>query len=372
MKKLSAILFMSTLILASCGDDDDDDDGPDSGSLSLDISGLEDLGSDYAYEGWIIVDGAPVSTGVFDVSSNGALSQTSFDVDAEQLAAATAFVLSIEPSPDSDPAPAATKLLSGSFSGNSASVTVDEQMGDFSNAAGVFFLRTPTDETGTNNGNDEFGVWFGNPGAPPTAGLNLPTLGAGWIYEGWVVGDGDLPLSTGTFTAFDTQDDFNGFSGAENTVGPPIPGEDFFLNAPSGETFPLDVRGRTVVISVEPVPDNSPAPFAAKPLVGTAGQETAPATHEFGQNTWFIGHRNYYKKLSGINYRKCVAVSSGFLKVTGDSHFLWSFLNMDTWVVLLVPATLNQMNGKMGLGITYFHPNNLSTLPFSDLKFSQI
>lgn len=38
--------------------------------------------------------------------------------------------------------------------------------------------------------------------------------------------------------------------------GPPVPGEDFFINAPSGETFPLDIRGRTVVISVELVPDN--------------------------------------------------------------------------------------------------------------------
>lgn len=284
MKRLSAILFMSTLILASYGDDDDDDDddSPDSGSVSLNISGLEDLGSDYAYEGWIIVDEAPVSTGVFTVDSDGAWSQTSFDVDAEMLASASAFVLSIEPVPDSDPAPAATKLLSGAFSGNTASVTVDEQVGDFSNAAGTFFLRTPTDETGTNNGNDENGVWFGTPGAPPTANLTLPTLGNGWIYEGWVV-DGS-PISTGTFSAFGTQDDSNAFSGAENNVGPPVPGEDFFLNAPSGVTFPIDVRGKMVVISVEPVPDNSPLPFAAKPLVGTAGQETAPSTHDFGQN----------------------------------------------------------------------------------------
>ena len=63
-----------------------------------------------------------------------------------------------------------------------------------------------------------------------------------------------------------------------------MPGEDFFLNAPVGETFPLDVRGRMVVISVEPVPDDSPAPFAMKPLVGTAGQDVAPSTHDFGQN----------------------------------------------------------------------------------------
>lgn len=283
MKRLSVILFMSTLILASCGDDDDDDDnGPEAGSLSVDISGLEDLGTDFAYEGWVIVDGAPVSTGVFSVSADGNLSQTSFDVDAEQLAAATAFVLSIEPVPDSDPAPAATKLLRGEFSGSTASVST-EILGDFSDASGVFFLRTPTDETNGNNGNDENGVWFGIPGMPPAAGLNLPTLPDGWAYEGWVVGDAG-PLSTGTFTDLGAVDSSNGFSGAEANAGPPVPGEDFFLNAPEGETFPLDVRGRTIVISIEPVPDNSPAPFAAKPLVGIAGQEIAPVTHDFGQN----------------------------------------------------------------------------------------
>jgi hypothetical protein len=66
--------------------------------------------------------------------------------------------------------------------------------------------------------------------------------------------------------------------------GPPIPGEDFFTNAPAGEFFPLDIRGRTIVISIEPVPDDSLAPFAMKPLLGMAGQITAPTTYSFGQN----------------------------------------------------------------------------------------
>ena len=69
-----------------------------------------------------------------------------------------------------------------------------------------------------------------------------------------------------------------------SNAGPPVPGEDFFNNAPAGETFPLDVRGRMVVISVEPVPDNSPAPFALKPLAAPAGAETAPTAHDFGLN----------------------------------------------------------------------------------------
>lgn len=116
---------------------------------------------------------------------------------------------------------------------------------------------------------------------PPTPNFVLPTLPAGWAYEGWVVGDSG-PLSTGTFTAFNSADASAPFSGPVG--GPPVPGEDFFENAPAGETFPLDVRGRTIVISVEPVPDDSPAPFVLKPLVGTAGNETAPTTHAFGPN----------------------------------------------------------------------------------------
>ena len=121
---------------------------------------------------------------------------------------------------------------------------------------------------------------------PPTATLDLPTLPVGWTYEGWVIGDSG-PLSTGTFNAHDQMDDNAGapdsFGGVEQ-LGPPIPGEDFFNNAPAGETFPLDIRGRMVVISVEPVPDNSPAPFLLKPLAAVSGNELAPNFHDFAQN----------------------------------------------------------------------------------------
>ena len=279
IKKLVLGVMALGLIATSCSSDDDN--GSTTQNLTLNLSGLEDLGSDYVYEGWIIVSGAPVSTGTFSVDGLGALSATTFSVDATQLNAATAFVLSIEPVNDPDPTPAPTKLLRGDFSGNSATVNTGI-VGDFSNAAGSFFLRTPTDETGTNNMNDESGAWFGTPGMPPTPNFVLPTLPEGWAYEGWVVGDAG-PITTGTFTTFNTMDSGNPFSGI-NSAGPPIPGEDFLLNAPAGENFPLDVRNRTVVISVEPVPDNSPAPFAMKPLVGIAGTETAPSTHPFGLN----------------------------------------------------------------------------------------
>ncbi len=284
MKKLLALLIIPAFLM-SCGDDD----SPTIANLNVTINGLEDLGTTAQYEGWVIVDGTPVSTGTFTVDGSGNLSTTSFDVNTEDLEAATKFVLTIEPIPDPDPAPAEAKLLAGDFNGTAATLStgVAPALGDFSNAAGTLFLRTPTDEMSgtTNNGNDIYGVWFGTPGMPPTPNFTLPELPEGWVYEGWVIGDAG-PISTGTFTDFGERDSGNPFSGTENNVGPPVPGEDFFNAAPSGETFPLDIRGRNVVISVEPVPDNSPAPFLLKPLTRMldADAATAPTAHSFEQN----------------------------------------------------------------------------------------
>lgn len=253
-------LFMVSLSFTSCGDDE-----PTTESFTLNISGLEDLGSEAAYEGWIMVDGAPQTTGVFSVDANGNLSATSFDVDAEDLANATAFILTVEPSPDNDPAPSDVHILAGDFSGNSASLDVSHGAAlgnDFSSSNGKYILATPTDMDDTNEAS---GIWFlDNSSGSPEAGLSLPTLPAGWAYEGWAVIDG-TPVSTGTFTSATGVDDSAVYSGAG---GPPFPGEDFLNNAPTGLTFPTDLTGGTAVISIEPVPDNSTAPFVLKPLVG--------------------------------------------------------------------------------------------------------
>ncbi|CAL2101081.1 conserved exported protein of unknown function [Tenacibaculum sp. 190130A14a] len=261
-KAILGLAILGFFLLSSCSDDDDT---PRRANLTLNISGLENLGTSYKYEGWVIVNGTPVSTGTFDVNDSGQLSQTTFSIDAGILSAATRFVLSIEPSPDNDPAPAATKLLVGDFSGNSASVSSTGIVGNFSAAAGKYILATPTDGMANN---ERSGVWFlDNSSGSAVAGLTLPTLSAGWKYEGWAVIDG-TPVSTGTFTAVDSADDnaaTSTFKGSVNN-GPGYPGEDFIQNAPSGLTFPTDLRGRTIVISVEPDPDNSPSPFTLKPL----------------------------------------------------------------------------------------------------------
>ncbi len=265
IKLFFVLAVISVFTLIGCSDDDDMQ--TDTTNLTLDITGLEDLGDEYVYEGWIIVNGSPVSAGIFNVNTDGSLTKSSFDLDRVDLESATAYVLTIEPSPDSDPSPSDVHILAGDFSGNQADLTTDHGSAigtDFINSSGSYILATPTD--GGSNTNELSGVWWLNPSAGPGAGLDLPTLPSGWIYEGWAVINGS-PISTGTFTSVAGADDFNGFSGTA-AAGPPFPGEDLLMNAPEEHSFPTNLSGGAVVISVEPVPDNSSAPFLLKPLVG--------------------------------------------------------------------------------------------------------
>jgi len=265
MKKIKYLGALAIGLLAtSCGNDDEAIIAPVNSTLSFNISGLENLGTDYTYEGWIIVNGSPVSTGVFTVNDAGVLSQTTFSINTIQLNSATKFVLSIEPAVDPDPAPSNTKILSGDFSGNSASIN-SNLVADFSTATGKYILATPTDADSTNEAS---GIWFlDNSSGSNVAGLNLPTLAAGWKYEGWTVFAGG-PVSTGTFTTGGMADDNAATSPYKGTVGtgPGYPGEDYVMGTAAGENFPTDLKGKTIVISVEPDPDNSPAPFTLKPL----------------------------------------------------------------------------------------------------------
>ncbi len=271
--KFLSIFAVAAIFLASC---DDDEDGPTTGDLSLNISGLEDLGPDYTYEGWLIVNGNAVTTGTFDVGASGKLSKTSFTVNSEHVSGASAFVLTIEPSPDPDPGPSKVHILAGDISAGKADLSVGHGAAlgnDFSSSAGKYILATPTN--GADN-DENSGVWFLDPSSgTPAAGLSLPDLPEGWEYEGWAVIDGQ-PVTTGKFKALDAADAAAPYSGAQD--GPPFPGEDFLENAPNGLTFPTDLSETKIVISVEPVPDNSSAPFLLKPLLGDVPANAADHT----------------------------------------------------------------------------------------------
>ncbi len=228
-------------------------------TLELRFNGLEDLGAAAVYEGWLIVDGAPVTTGTFSVDGSGVPSARAFDV-GDALGRASTFVLTIEPNPDPNPGPSDIHLVGGDFVGGAATLTVGHAAAlgdDFLGASGSYILAVPSDLSG--NTPYANGIWWLDLAAGPGPSLELPTLPAGWVYEGWVVGPGG-PVSTGTFTAADMADSDRGGPAAGGDPTPPFPGQDF-VNPPT------NLVGYAAVISIEPFPDNSPAPFLLKPLV---------------------------------------------------------------------------------------------------------
>lgn len=248
-----------------------DSTSPRRDRIALQFTGLEPLASGFHYEGWAITSGGPVSTGKFNVASGGGLLTLSGAAIAGgeftagiDLDAATTIVITIEPNGDVDAVPSATKILAGSLTSGNALLQISAPQAlatNFAAAAGKFILATPTD--GMNN-NETSGLWFVDlVGGAPTVGLSLPALSAGWTYEGWAV-IGGKPVSTGRFTSVSGADASARYSGT--LAAPPFPGEDFLVNAPAGLTFPTNLSGGMAVISVEPMPDDSPAPFTLKPL----------------------------------------------------------------------------------------------------------
>lgn len=245
---------------------------PEMRTLALTFDGLEPLGEGFVYEGWLIVDGDPVSTGRFHIVEGGLADPAEFDLPADQVDAATVFVLTIEPAEGDDPAPADTHVLAGDFA-SGAALTVGHAAAlgdDFATAAGTYILETPS----TSDVAEDYvqGIWWLDPTAGPGASLVLPELPAGWAYEGWVVGD-DGPVSTGRFTSPEgaDSDDAGPTSGAD--AGPPFPGQDFIDPA-------VSIAGFTAVISVEPDPDDSPGPFALKPLVDMDIQDVGAGVNQ--------------------------------------------------------------------------------------------
>ena len=262
--RLGTLALAVAAALSACG-------GSGGTSLELNLSGLEDLGATSVYEGWLIVNGTPVSTGRFSVNATGQLSQTQFPVARDQADAASAFVLTIEPAVNDAPAPTETHLLAGDFNATRTNATLSishpAALGtNFSTASASFILATPTSAATTD---EDQGIWFLNMvNGAPQASIVAPTLPRGWVYEGWVV-VGGKPVSTGRFTKFNVADSDGAGATAGSQSAPPFPGQDFVNPA-------TKLIGATAVISVEPEADNSPAPFTLKPLAGPIGASLAP------------------------------------------------------------------------------------------------
>ena len=262
-KPAASLLFIATLILALPALAQNPD-------LVLSFDNLAPLSADEVYEGWAIVDGAPVSTGVFNIDDMGQVIDPSSGAvidmfsPAGDITGATDIKISIEPSEDTDPSPSGLIVLGGSVDGDMVSLYTGFEA--VAEAAGCYILATPSDN-GMDTMNDNQGIWWLQmPG--PVAGLTgLPALGGGWTYEGWIVdisGGSPVPYSTGTF---DMGDGFDSDAAGPMGGGPAFPGQDFVAYQ-GGPVLDLASGDFAAVISIEPVPDNSPMPFQLKPLAG--------------------------------------------------------------------------------------------------------
>lgn len=240
-------------------------------SMQVSFDGLAPLGDGGDYELWFIdADGNPVSGGVFDTDAGTTME---FELP-DGVPDAVEVKVSVET--DDDPAPSSTIVLSGVLDGTSAELVAD--IADFSDASGQYILATPTDGTGSPE-NERAGVWW--TAIPRAQSLFLPELSEGWEYEMWQVIDGQA-LTGGKFTNPFAPDQAAPFSGPD--PAPPLVGEDYLINAPDGFTFPVDLRGMEVFISVEPIPDPSPASSGIVPLSGIIPADAIDHTHYFVDN----------------------------------------------------------------------------------------
>jgi hypothetical protein len=279
------VLVLSTVLAlgaTACGNTDNgggDDNGGGNGggeaTVSFSPSNLPAAGSNHQWEGWIVAEGedGPVSTGTFELQDDKDTYQ--WTVDQSLADNAQKFVLSLEPQPDDDPAPSATKLLAGDFSDSTATADIEtapavgKDMDFSSDASNSFLLNTPS--TPDNSDDYNKGIWWLTmEDGSPTASLSVPALGedTGWQYEGWVVdtsGDQPMPISTGTFKDPAAADSDGGGENSGDGEVPPFPGQDF-INNNDGEGLTLTNGNYNAVVSIEPQPDNAEAPFVLKPL----------------------------------------------------------------------------------------------------------
>jgi hypothetical protein len=274
MFRTTAGLVGLALLAITVGCSDDDSTSPQTmTTLELSFQGVDPLSNGYHFEGWAIVDGNAISTGKFNVNTAGQVVDLNGNVlpngefeTGEDLSTASAIVITIEPDGDTDTNPADTHYLAGDVGAAGANLSVAHAagLGDaFTSASGDYILATPTNGSDTN---ENSGIWFLDlSSGSPAEGLILPDLPAGWEYEGWAVING-VPVTTGKFTSTVAVDFSAPYSGSME--GPPFPGEDFLMNAPSGLVFPTDIAGGTAVISIEPEPDDDSSPFTLKPLAG--------------------------------------------------------------------------------------------------------
>jgi hypothetical protein len=98
--------------------------------------------------------------------------------------------------------------------------------------------------------------------------MTLADINNIYMYEHFVVING-MPVTMGRFRTTNTKDLRNPWSGPLNSEAPAVPGEDFLANAPAGLTFPADLSGSQLLVTLEALYDDRVEPSQLVVLEGT-------------------------------------------------------------------------------------------------------
>lgn len=309
MKKFiyACLIFIGIIIFFSCEKTDLLNSTEQISKIDIQLSGLNALGDSAWYECWLMwtegegdnlrryYESIGLLTNIGDteysISANVNLGYiqkllhvvTTIEEDAVPGYRVTVTQTSI----DSAKGPSSFKIIGAKVAANVGTFNIgNEQILDFDTetAQAKYVLDTPTDTSGVNL---KRGIWFINLDTTftdikdtsgvvigtdtivdNTSGLELPELPTGWFYEGWVIFGNDT-VSTGRFIkpfGADSSSDY----GAGLASGFNFPGEDFINNSPSGVTFPSDLSGAEVLITIKPsYPVNAYKPFTLIPFKTT-------------------------------------------------------------------------------------------------------
>lgn len=169
----------------------------------------------------------------------------SFSTEEFALRTLQGVIVTIETSPDTADTPVGPQILSGTFIDRVASLTVPISS-SITSSSGTLRVFTPTDGPNTN---ENSGVWMLDAAGAPS--LVVPDTTAALQYETFIEIDGQN-LNLGRFEVPDDRDDFCRFcANFEQFPQPERPGDDLLLNPPDGLTFPRDLSGAIVRISLE-------------------------------------------------------------------------------------------------------------------------
>jgi len=288
MKQILFLLIVLLLLISSCKKNELLPEEDQISAVTISLNGVNDPGSGYWYRAWLVMGSEYQNIGVFSDKDSDPVVLSNAHVNLGYLQKAQGIIITISDTNATVPdfsAPRGPRILGAELTANQSQLSVGNEYlldSKFQFSEGYYSIETPTDSTQQDG---HSGIWFvKHDSTMVNPGLTLPELTGGWKYEGWVVAEGET-LSTGAFTSPIGMDESGQYSDSTASALS-YPGEDFLLNSPAGVSFPLDLSGKEVFITLSPpYPSAGNEPYKLKLFTANVpAQVTAKHSYQMENN----------------------------------------------------------------------------------------